>query len=377
MREDAMTNAGNGRAEQQPDVPELLRPLPHLLYGRWLLVWTGCATLFGGLGPLRRRVLALGCWVLAGVFVSGILCAPRLLAEYHWQRAKLLESEGRIQQARAALNTATSILPEFDRLERTWRLAGKLDYDQGRASARERFFRAGQMASQRDWVAILTATSSQLEPVTSAADDHLTLSAFPETFSAADLLEGTITPALDEGPPGSAPPPTIYMEGSKLEARRALALSGELLDGSGGPAVHYQAARFWANTALEHTLWGPVYPDPGLYGFWPPQHLTPAEDAWRRVSHLAPKRSDAIFCLGAGWGRTHPDRPDLVEAEFARMLPWLADEIFRSDIRITLGHAYFGAGQMAPARWQYMRSMDDFNLPKIINVRGQKAAGGL
>jgi hypothetical protein len=377
-REDAMTSAGNGRSEQQQDPPELLRSLPYLLYGRWLLVWAGLGVVYGGTAALRPRLLALGRWTVGGVVVAGLFCSPRLLAEYYWQHAKLLESEGRMSQARSALGTAVFLFPELERLERTWKLAGKLDYGEGRTSSQERFFRAGQMAGQRDWISVLTATNLQLEPTTSAADDHLTLSAFPETFSASDLLEDTLTSALDEGPPGSPPPPSIYMEGSKLEARRARALSDDLVaKENGGPAVRYQGARLWANAAVEHTLWGPVYPDAGLCGYWPPQHLTAAEDAWRRALHLAPKRADAAYCLGTVRARTHPERPEFVEAEFARMLPWLADEILRSDVRITLGHAYFGAGQMGPARWHYMRSLDDFNLPKLINVRGQKAAGGL
>jgi hypothetical protein len=271
------------------------------------------------------------------------------------------------------------LVPELEQLQRTWMLTGKLDYAEGRASLRERFFRAAQMASRRDWVAVLTARTAELAPITSAADDHLTLSAFPESYATADLLEATLTSALDEGPLGSALPSNVYMDGSKLEMRRAVATSGALVAEAQGAhrALHVQATELWTNVALENTLWGPVFPDAGRYGYWPPQHQGAAMDAWRRAAQLAPRRADVAFGLAAGRARQQPGRPELVEAELTRALPWLADEVLRADLRITLGHAAFGAGALDRARWQYMRSLDDFNLPKLINVRGQKAAGGL
>ena len=41
---------------------------------------------------------------------------------------EVLEAECRFEDARAALTQAVGLFPEFERLERTWLLTGKLDH---------------------------------------------------------------------------------------------------------------------------------------------------------------------------------------------------------------------------------------------------------
>jgi hypothetical protein len=42
-----------------------------------------------------------------------------------------------------------------------------------------------------------------------------------------------------------------------------------------------------------------------------------------------------------------------------------------------LGDTYLNAGRLHEARVNYARSLDLFNLPKVINYAGQKGLGGL
>src|SRR5205807_8744926 len=48
-----------------------------------------------------------------------------------------------------ALQAAVALFPEFEQLERTWLLAGKLDYRQRRATPAARFFHAYQLGRNK------------------------------------------------------------------------------------------------------------------------------------------------------------------------------------------------------------------------------------
>src|SRR5262249_59360712 len=77
-----------------------------------------------------------------------------------WAGAIHLEGAGDDEASDRALRTAVAWFPEFDRLERTWLLAGKLDHRRGRATPRERFFRVYQLARDRDRPRVIASAHS-------------------------------------------------------------------------------------------------------------------------------------------------------------------------------------------------------------------------
>src|SRR5262249_23312907 len=140
--------------------------------------------------------------------------------------------------------------------------------------------------------------------------------------------------------------------------------------GCGHPVVRRQAARFLTETGLEYyrqdaalaapSAWRigvPFFTDPPVF----PPRLAAAQDAWQRAAALTPVERDCSYCyLGVAQAHTDLARPDLAEAEFARVLPRLPDRPLRADILATLGDAYFQAGQMAEARKYYAKSVETF-----------------
>jgi len=123
----------------------------YLLYGPWLAGLAGIGVLYASRGSAARRLGKLAGWAVVGGVAAGAICLPRLRAESYWLKAKRLELRGDIAASRNALQTARNILPELDSLARTWRLVGKLDYFEGRSTPQERFWRAGQLAKNRQW----------------------------------------------------------------------------------------------------------------------------------------------------------------------------------------------------------------------------------
>jgi hypothetical protein len=146
---------------------------------------------------------------------------------------------------------------------------------------------------------------------------------------------------------------------------QAIALSRELLSGAAGdePAVRHQAARLLA--AL------------GLNFYMQDRRLMAAEDGWRGAMEVVPSRFDCAYYLGTLHARVDRDHPDRVEAEFESMRARLADRVLRAEGRATVGDAYFKAGQMMEARWNYAESSQTCTLPKIMNFRAMKGLGGM
>ena len=120
-------------------------------------------------GRWERRLGHLGLWTMAGLLLSGVVCARRLRAEYHWNQAEELERVGDLDGARHALGVAKAIFPEFERLQRTWTLAGKLDFRQQRPTRYATFFRVGQLACHQDRtlaIGVLSELTGDREEIT-------------------------------------------------------------------------------------------------------------------------------------------------------------------------------------------------------------------
>jgi tetratricopeptide (TPR) repeat protein len=122
----------------------------YLMFAPFLAYLAALGTLLGTAGPLRRRLAHLAAWTAAGALLAGAACWPRLRAEACWDRARLLEARGDYAAARQELNQAVGLFPQLGALQRTWLLAGKLDYRERRSTPQERFFRAYQYGRSQE-----------------------------------------------------------------------------------------------------------------------------------------------------------------------------------------------------------------------------------
>jgi tetratricopeptide (TPR) repeat protein len=324
---------------------DLGRGWDYLLYGQWLALWAVVGILLGGRGSLRQRLACLSRWVLLGMSLTGVVCFRRLYAEYHWEQAKFLEAQCDYSASRRALRVAIAQFPEFDRLERTWLLAGKLDYREGHSTPREHFFRAYQIARDKEQPRRITHLEDlpclRPGPLYSPGD----LSAPPSNSGQGKALD-------------------TYHFASAMERFRAINLMSDLLaemDNS-HPAVRNQVAQLWSTTGLD---------------YYRQDRLMAAQDAWQRALQVVPWSHACAFFLGTAQIRTDRAKPELAEAILAPTLTASADRTLRADIRASLGFSYFEAGQLTSARKQHVGSLADFKLPKIINFRGLKGIGGL
>jgi tetratricopeptide (TPR) repeat protein len=347
---------------------DLSRGWNYLLYGEWLAVWACVGVLLGVPGSLRRRLLALSLWGSAGAGLALVFCAPRVHAEYHWLQAKRLEAEGHPEAARQSLQRAFTIVPEFEQLERTWLLQGKLDFAAGTATPYERFYRAFQLA--RDKAAPRSVTVCQDVPwaITDARQQPLRLIALDPVPSAPipdPLADKAATPNGDERLDSHEDRfVQEYKAARDRDCRRAIALMAELrADGASAPAVRAQAARLWSDLALNE--------------YHQKTSLTTTFDAWQRAAALDPQRRDCAFYVGTLQARFDRERPERVRSELQPILADIGDQVLNAEILNTLGNACFEAGWVTEARRLYAESYDLFCLPKSINFRAQRKLGGL
>jgi tetratricopeptide (TPR) repeat protein len=117
-----------------------------LLYGVWLAPLSASLVLFGSAGSLGCRLSKLMAWIFVAVMLSVALCSTRLRAEYHWQQAWQLTQQADYANARVYLAEALNECPPLRDLQRSWYLAGKLDYFCQRDTAQQQFYRAWQLA---------------------------------------------------------------------------------------------------------------------------------------------------------------------------------------------------------------------------------------
>jgi tetratricopeptide (TPR) repeat protein len=391
MQEDPMATRDNGRigatgaleGDEQRGDP--VRGWVYLLHGRWLIPWAMVGILFGTSGALARRLRHACCWAVVGGALAGVVCGRRLAAECYWAQAVRSEGAGDADASGQALRTAVSLFPDFDRLERTWLLAGKLDHRHGRSTPREEFFRAYQFARERGrpWA---------------AASAH----AFPWTIQrTADYREGLVSPLagfdrnLSPGAVGSGTednrtgyyrPDAPAFGGDaatirNLELAWAAALSTDLLANanSRAPPVWNQAARIWADIGMMYYQKGALFKDTGRVAFQDSQCLGVAEEAWRQAFTVAPQNRYSQFFLGMARSARQPDHPEWTESAFRPFLDNTADKPLQADILSNVGDAYFRAGRFGEARRRYAESFDLYNMPQLdrINYRAQRRLGGL
>jgi hypothetical protein len=133
----------------------LIRGFLYLKYGTWLACWTALGLWFTARGSLAVRLRLVGLYAALGVALAVLVCERRLRAELHWEQAKRLEARCAFDAARRALDRAVALCPEFERLDRTWRLAGTLDLRGGAETPRAAFFRAYQWEGNREWARAL------------------------------------------------------------------------------------------------------------------------------------------------------------------------------------------------------------------------------
>jgi hypothetical protein len=322
---DVLTTGSNSRIPGQPvvdaDFGDLIRGWHYLLYGFWLVLLCGGVVLLAYQGPLRRRIAHLLFWLTAGAALSIVVCLPRLRAELCWIQAKLSEMRGDYPAARAHLNQATVIVPELSKMQRSWLLAGKLDFYEGKVTTQEWYFRAHQLDNR-------------------------------ERPKAKALMQDMMVNGADK----------------ETAARSQLA---RILTQTGLGAFHQ------AGKVVPEDLWRrgqPYFQDPGFY----PPRLVAAHDAWQESIDIFPvKRGDTSLYLGEATRYNNRFQPDATFDCFAPLLERLPDRVLRADVQSTLGNAFFEAGAFKQARKWYFDSIKSFMLPKIINYRGQKGLGGL
>jgi hypothetical protein len=384
---DALTQNDNDRlglaaapaGDEQP--ADWWRGTLYLGLGRWLIVWAAGGCLFAARGALAVRFLHLARWSAAGLGLAGVLCFPRLIAEYHWRQAQRLETACQYEAAQHSLEAAVAWCPELESLQRTWLLAGKLDHRRGRITPCEQVFRAYQLARRKDQPRAVAYRQDLPWIITGAFDYRNDLQNVPAGFHQRFPTGTNEIETLDyqQGLPISRGPLfDAYQAARGVDTRHALGLLDGLLRGSASPpAVRDQAARLWTDVGLLAYLQDPVVSDAGYDYFPQNQNLVGAQVAWQRAAQLVPLRYDLPFYLGSLETRLDPRSPDRVEGLIGPLVGRLEDAIVLADALATLGDAHFNGGDGAAARRRYAESLRAFLLPRMINYRAQKNLGGL
>ncbi len=391
LQKGLLSNLPNGRApiraaptadEQRGDP---IRGWQYLHYGCWLIPWTALGVLLGGAGPLRRRLAILCLWGLLGVGLGCGLCSRRLRAEYYWLQARDLEGRCDYEAARQALETAVDLCPEFGRLERTWLLAGKLDYRAARPTPQVQFFRAYQFARDREAPRAVAYREDLPWLIARTFDYREGWAAPPAGFDLTEPLSltGTETyPGTEDYRLGFSWPQGYWQPAYRFDratgSQHALALMEDLLRDGGErhAVVRNQASRLWADRAMNYFLAEPILFEDGFAYQEQNRQLVAARDAWYRAHELMPARVDCTFALAALQNRLDPAHPERMETELASLLTEAGDRILRADVLASLGEAYLRAGQVTKARQCFAASFDVFHLPRKLNYRAQKGLGG-
>jgi hypothetical protein len=306
----------------------LLRGFTYLLYGRWLVLWALLGVLLGGVGSLGHRLTNAVAWGLLGLGLAVVVCWPRLQAEYYWVQAKQREAQLDLAGARQSLDQAIEACPEFDFLERTWLLAGKLDLRAEKPTLARVYFQAYQLARKREWERALAlmedvqAEGDEKHPAVRGQAARLLTAAGLSYYHYRDLA--TQAQALGEVPYADRDAQLTMLRASGTIAR-----------------------------------------------------LAAAQALWRRAAHVDPGKRDTAYYLATVQARLDRDHPERVERFLAPALDGLADRILRADLSAVVGDAYFEAGDMAVARQRFAESFDIFSLAKTINFRALRGLGGL
>lgn len=391
LNEDGMANRENSRAspmavltgaEQRGD-PQ--RGWMYLVYSWWLLGWTAAGVVAGSSTSLVRRFGQLAAWTGAGFLLAVITCWPRLHGELAWLTAVDRASQGDFRGAQAALRQASDRFEELGRLERTWLLRGKLEWQLREHTPAALFFEVYQLMRDQRRPRAIAYTEDLPWNIRRVTDYREGLVAFPTGFDR--NLEsgalGTGTPDVRRGlgPLATAAPPgPLAFVNRDKELDIAHSKSQVLLAEAGAdqPAVRHLVARLWNDTGLEFYFRGEILTDVGRVSFLRTRNLIAAQDAWRRAAELSPPRFDCAFYRGMAQAELQPSQPDLIENEFRAFLARSAEKAVQADMLSVLGDAYLQAGRLAEARLRYAQSFDLFNIPEQFkNYRAQRRLGGL
>jgi tetratricopeptide (TPR) repeat protein len=344
------SNTRLGAWSSPPDVAphyDLFHGWQYLLCGQWLIAWAGLGTFAARAGGMGRRLRWLMLWIFVGVGMSGLLGWDRLHAEYHWNRARALETQLQHEAARQSLRKALAWFPPLEQLERTWLLSGKLDCAQRRNTPQARFLLAQEWADAPASLRLVQSLEdiARLEhPTHQGQAPRRTTEEFDPVFRARDELQGA-----------------------------------EAMLDTAHPVLDRQLARVWAEIGQHYFQRAPMVTasETGRSRYWTHFHLMAAYDAWQTALRSRPSRYDCQLLSGMVLRRTCPDRPELLEAAYLPLLEALADNAVRAQLLNFLGDAWFEAGQVNQARAYYARSYETYCLPKFINFHAQKGLGGL
>jgi hypothetical protein len=140
---------------QNQESADLFRAWAYTWFGPFLIALAALGLLLAKRGPLSSRLICLAGWSVAGAVLAGVLCWPRLWAEYHWHQAVLCEGQGDYVGARTELDASLAQAPQFARLQRTWLLLGKLDHRQHRSGPALHLLQAYQQGQGKHWAEAL------------------------------------------------------------------------------------------------------------------------------------------------------------------------------------------------------------------------------
>lgn len=102
-----------------------------------------------------------------------------------------------------------------------------------------------------------------------------------------------------------------------------------------------------------------------------------SEDLWEEAAELVPWTP--VYWIGGAatalWG--DPGRADEVARLRLSRIDQVGDRVLNSDLASLVGDAYFHTGDFKDARAMYARSLDNFNLPKQVNLRAQRGRLGM
>jgi len=140
----------NSPPTQEIPPGNLLRGWQYLVFGVWLSLSALLVVLLCCAGSWQRRLAHTGMWTTAGLLLTLVVCGARFTAEWHWTDAIKLEEQGKLAEARLALDRAVDLYSEFELLERTWLLAGKIDFRAGKSTPQSLYYRVAQLALHDD-----------------------------------------------------------------------------------------------------------------------------------------------------------------------------------------------------------------------------------
>jgi tetratricopeptide (TPR) repeat protein len=391
VREDEpLSRKETGRINAQGDVTsdlqrgDLVRGLVYLRYGWWMIPFAAAGVLAGRV-PMRRRARNLLAWTALGILVAAAACSQRLVAEYFWQRSLILEDRCQYAEARAAIDRAVAVCPEFQELQRTWLFAGKVDSRLHQRTPEETFFRLYQYARDRERPRTLACRQDLPWLIPGTEDYREGLATQPCGYDLSLAPGIAYTGAFDQrrGFLRRKLPTLTGIEADALrryQLRWAVALSDELLahEHANGAPVLSRSAQLWTEVGIERYLYGGLDKTPYPMHFEDSQTLAGAQTAWQRALTLSPEHVESRFLLGLSEARLVPTDPAKADSQFGDVLEHSGDLTIRADMLLILGDAYFQAGQYQRAQKCYVESFDLFNVPQAYrNFRAQRRLGGI